>query len=66
MLDVVKGKTYQIRVSGFNNEMGEYQIVVRRGAATDPIRSDLNGDGRVNMSDFAIFASEWLMGNVGG
>jgi TolB protein len=62
-LDVVKGKSYHIRVSGFNDETGDYRIVVERGAATEPIRSDLNGDEKVDMLDFAIFSSEWLMGN---
>ncbi len=60
-LDAVGGKSYYIRVSGFNDQSGDYKIVVKRGAATDPIKSDLNGDGKVNWSDFAIFASEWLM-----
>jgi beta propeller repeat protein len=60
-LDVVKGKTYYIRVSGFNNQTGDYRIVVKRGAATQPIKSDLNGDGKVDWSDFSIFAAEWLL-----
>lgn len=63
-LDVVKGKTYYIRISGFNDQRGDYRIVVKRGAATDPIKSDLNGNGRVDWFDFAIFASEWLMSNT--
>ena len=60
-LNVVKGKTYYIRVSGFNNQTGDYRIVVKRGAATQPIKSDLNGDGKVDWSDFSIFAAEWLL-----
>ena len=63
-LDAVKGKTYYIRVSGFNDQTGDYRIVVKRGAATEPIKSDLNGDGRVDWLDFAIFASEWLMSDI--
>ncbi|HUS73455.1 MAG TPA: hypothetical protein VMY06_10355 [Sedimentisphaerales bacterium] len=63
-LDAVKGKTYYIRVSGFNDQRGDYRIVVKRGAATDPIKSDLNGNGKVDWYDFAIFASEWLMSNT--
>ena len=63
-LDVVKGKTYYIRISGFNDQRGDYRIVVKRGAATDPIKSDLNGNGKVDWFDFAIFASEWLISNT--
>lgn len=63
-LDAVKGKTYYIRVSGFNDQTGDYRIVVKRGAATDPIKSDLNGNGRVDWYDFAIFAAEWLMSDT--
>lgn len=63
-LDAVKGKTYYIRVSGYNDQRGDYRIVVKRGAATDPIKSDLNGNGKVDWFDFAIFASEWLMSNT--
>ena len=63
-LDAVKGKTYYIRVSGYNDQTGDYRIVVKRGAATEPIKSDLNGNGKVDWSDFAIFASEWLTSNT--
>ena len=63
-LDAVKGKTYYIRVSGYNDQTGDYRIVVKRGAATEPIKSDLNGDGRVDWFDFAIFTSEWLMSDT--
>ncbi|MHC4084789.1 MAG: hypothetical protein ACYSWZ_04175 [Planctomycetota bacterium] len=63
-LDAVKGKTYYIRVSGFNDQTGDYRIVVKRGAAIEPIKSDLNGDGSVDWLDFAIFASEWLMSDI--
>jgi beta propeller repeat protein len=63
-LDAVKGKTYYIRVSGFNDQTGDYQIVVKRGAATYQIKSDLNGNGSVDWFDFAIFASEWLMSDT--
>jgi beta propeller repeat protein len=62
-LAVVKGKSYYVRVSGFNDQRGDYRILVERGAATNPILSDLNGDGRVNMLDFAVFSAEWLMTN---
>ena len=60
-LDVVKGKTHLIRVSGYHNSFGDYRIVVKRGGVSDPIKSDLDGDGKVDWSDFAIFASEWLI-----
>jgi len=60
-LNVVRGKTYYIRVSGFNDQTGDYRILVKPGAATEPITSDLNHSGRVDFADFVIFASEWLM-----
>jgi beta propeller repeat protein len=63
-LDAVKGKTYYIRVSGYNEQTGDYRIVVKRGAATEPIKSDLNGDGGVDWFDFSIFAAEWLMSDT--
>jgi hypothetical protein len=58
--DLVLGKTYYIRVAGFNGATGNYKLLVTNGACTGPIESDLNNDCRVNFSDFAIFASEWL------
>ena len=63
-LDVVKGKRYKIRVAGYNELRGDYEIIVTRGAAGDSILSDLDGNGKVDMLDFAIFSSEWLMDNT--
>jgi beta propeller repeat protein len=62
-MNVVKGKKYYIRVSGFDKQTGEYTILLTRGANTAPIASDLNHNGKVDFEDFAIFASEWLMHN---
>jgi hypothetical protein len=56
----VYGKTYFVRVAGFNGQTGDYQLLVTRGACTEPIKSDLNGDCKVNMSDLAILSSDWL------
>lgn len=56
---VVKGKTYLVRVAGFNNLTGEYQVLVSRGACAAPPLSDLDGDCKVTMADLAILAGEW-------
>jgi hypothetical protein len=63
-LNVVKGKKYHIRVSGFDGETGDYQLLVTRGACVEPIKSDLNDDCAVDMLDFAILASQWLTCNL--
>ncbi len=36
-LDVVKGKSYYVRVAGFNNQTGDYRIVVRRETAGESV-----------------------------
>jgi hypothetical protein len=64
VISVVKGKTYFIRVAGFNGETGDYQLLVTRGECTEPIKGDLNDDCRVDMLDFAIMASHWLDCNL--
>ncbi|MHC4603826.1 MAG: hypothetical protein ACYS6W_10915 [Planctomycetota bacterium] len=63
-VSVVRGKTYFIRVAGFNGATGDYQLLVTRGACTEPIKSDLNHDCKVDLSDFAIFAFDWLECNL--
>ena len=62
--NAVHGKTYLIRVAGFDGQTGDYQVLVTRGACIGPIKSDLNGDCKVNMLDFTIFSSEWLDCNL--
>ena len=62
VMDVVKGKTYYIRLAGFDGQMGNYSILVSQGGEGEGYRSDLNGDGVVDWLDFAVFSSEWLMG----
>jgi beta propeller repeat protein len=59
-LDVVKGKSYFARVSGFNGQRGDYNLLITRGACVNPPQMDANDDCKVDMIDFAIFASEWL------
>lgn len=60
VMNVVRGKTYYIRVAGFNGEVGDYDLLITRGACASQPQSDLTGDCRVNLEDFLIFASEWL------
>jgi beta propeller repeat protein len=60
VMDVVKGKTYYIRVAGFNGEAGDYDLLITPGACTDRPQSDVTGDCKVNLEDFMILASEWL------
>ena len=61
---VVKGKTYYIRVAGFDGQSGAYQLLVSRGVCREPIVSDLNGDCKVDLADLAIMSSEWLKCNL--
>lgn len=60
VMDVVKGKTYYIRVAGFNGETGDYDLLITHGQCGDKPQSDLNNDCRVNLQDFMILAEEWL------
>jgi len=60
VIDVVKGKTYLIRVAGYNRQTGDYQLFVTRGVCAEPLKSDLNNDCKVDFMDFAVLVSEWL------
>ena len=62
-LNMVKGKRYYIRVAGFDGQEGEFELAVSAGDCSELALSDLNGDCVVNMLDFAIMASEWLVCN---
>lgn len=61
---VVKGKTYYIRVAGFNEQMGSFRLRITRGTCTSPLKGDLNGDCQVNFYDFAEFCEAWLQCNL--
>jgi hypothetical protein len=63
VLDMVKGKRYYIRVAGFDGQTGDFELAVSAGACSELALSDLNGDCVVDMQDFAIMASEWLVCN---
>lgn len=60
VMDVVKGKTYTIRVAGFNKETGDYDLLITHGDCANRPQSDLNGDCRVDLQDLAVLAAEWL------
>jgi ELWxxDGT repeat protein len=62
-LNMIKGKRYYIRVAGFNGQQGSFELSVSAGACSALAASDLNGDCVVDMRDFAIMASEWLVCN---
>jgi hypothetical protein len=53
------GVRYYIRVSGCDSQRGGFEISLKRGAV-QAIQGDLNYDGHVNLTDFAIFADNWL------
>jgi ELWxxDGT repeat protein len=61
--DMTKGKIYYIRVAGYDGENGNFELSVNAGACSELALSDLNGDCKVDMQDFAIMASEWLTCN---
>ncbi len=58
--DAVKGKTYHIRIAGFNGERGSYELLITRGECIAPLTMDADGDCKVDFVDFVVFASEWL------
>jgi hypothetical protein len=65
-VDVVKGKSYLIRVAGFDGARGDYDLLVTRGACVNPPQMDANNDCKVDMEDFAVFASEWMTCGLDG
>lgn len=60
ILNMTKGKTYYIRVAGFDDQTGNFQLSISAGDCAEIIPGDLNGDCKVNMEDFAILASQWM------
>jgi ELWxxDGT repeat protein len=64
VLYMVAGKRYYIRVAGFDDQMGNFQLSVDAGSCTQLAQSDLNGDCIVDFLDFAIMTSEWLTCNL--
>lgn len=55
------GVRYYIRVSGCDSQRGGFNLLAERGAV-QAIQGDLDYDGHVNLTDFAIFADNWLRG----
>jgi hypothetical protein len=55
------GVRYYIRVAGYDGQRGAFDISLVRGAV-QAFQGDLNYDGHVNLTDFAIFADNWLVG----
>ncbi|MCK4628503.1 MAG: hypothetical protein KAT56_05835, partial [Sedimentisphaerales bacterium] len=51
------GREYYIRISGYDNEQGNYILFVDR---LDHITADFNDSGYVDLLDFAIFSATWL------
>ncbi|MBN2513322.1 MAG: hypothetical protein JXB18_10320 [Sedimentisphaerales bacterium] len=60
VLNAVKGKTYLIRIAGFDGQQGAYKLLVTRGTCANPPQSDTNNDCKVDMQDLAVLAAEWL------
>lgn len=60
ILDVVKGKTYYIRIAGTDAQRGEYNLRITRIGCLNRLQSDANGDCKVDFLDFSILAGEWL------
>jgi hypothetical protein len=59
-LNVVAGKSYLIRVAGFNGQVGNYDLLVTKGFCSYTPQGDLNGDCIVNSIDLAILTANWL------
>lgn len=56
------GKKYYVRVAGYDGDTGNYMLSIIKDSP-DPLRSDINFDGIVNMVDLSIMAREWLSDN---
>ena len=60
----VKGKTYYIRVAGFNQQVGSFDLQVTRGTCTGLLKGDMNNDCQVDFTDFAEFCADWMLCNL--
>jgi beta propeller repeat protein len=59
-MNVVKGKTYAIRIAGFNGATGFSVLTISRIGCQNRPLSDVSGDCFVDMQDLVILTSEWL------
>jgi len=62
VLKAKAGKKYYIRIAGYDGGSGDYILSIIQDGP-EPLQADINYDGKVNMKDFAVMASEWLEGN---
>ncbi|MBN2375244.1 MAG: hypothetical protein JXD22_02495 [Sedimentisphaerales bacterium] len=60
ILKASAGKEYLIRVAGLEEQTGDFTISLEQGSV-QAIQGDLNYDGTVNLVDFSIFATNWLI-----
>lgn len=60
VMNVTEGKTYYVRVAGFDGAAGDYDLLITTGECADRPRSDLTGDCKVTLEDYMILASEWM------
>lgn len=61
ILNASAGRRYYIRIAGYDGQTGNFTLTVAQGAI-QAVQGDVNYDGFVNLSDFAIFANNWLVG----
>jgi len=61
ILKAAAGKTYYIRIAGYDGQTGAFTRLAENGAV-QAIQGDLNYDGFVTLVDFAIMAQNWLIG----
>jgi beta propeller repeat protein len=61
---LVKGSTYLIRIAGYNGATGNYTLTVTGPKCTQEILGDANNDCKIDFTDFAIMASNWLECNL--
>ena len=59
VLKATAGKKYYIRIAGYDGASGSYNLSIIKDSP-EPLQSDVNYDGTVDMGDFRIMASEWL------
>lgn len=60
VMDVNDIETYYIRIAGVNKQVGNYDLLVKRGYCSNKPKGDVNGDCMVDLLDFAVMTSEWL------
>lgn len=61
ILKATAGKSYLIRISGYDGQTGDFTLTLEQDSV-QAIQGDINYDGKVNLVDLAVFSENWLSG----